>query len=312
MRNMISIGRLPGQLSRYLLIFVGVLGMAYISLLLLLTFRQRHLIYRPRPDLSMLPSAADFGLPYEDVWIPIPKSTDTIHGWWIQSASPQEQYAILPQEPVQVLKSPRVMLYLCGVGRNMGDYNYLSRVAAFRQLGFSVLVFDYRGYGRSEGNFPNEAQLYADSQAAWNYLRDTRHIPAEQVIIYGESMGGAIALDLAIKHPEAGGLIMQSSFTSMLEVVKQKSFAKAIPLNLVLTERFDSIAKISSLKMPVLFLHGGSDSVVPSEMSKRLYAAAPEPKQLFLIPKADHVSIYQPGDASYFKAIQKFTEYTEE
>ncbi|MBE9138912.1 alpha/beta hydrolase [Nodosilinea sp. LEGE 07088] len=94
----------------------------------------------------------------------------------------------------------------------------------------------------------------------------------------------------------------------MLEAIQKKSFTKAIPLNLILTERFDSISKISSLKMPVLFLHGSSDSVVPSAMSDRLYAAAPEPKQLFIIPAADHVSIYRPGDASYFKAIQKFVE----
>ena len=100
------------------------------------------------------------------------------------------------------------MLYLCGVGRNIGDYNYLARVSAFRQLGFSVLVFDYRGYGLSSGNPPHEMQLYADSQAAWQYLREVRRIPPEQILIYGESMGGAIALNLAIKHPEAAGLIM--------------------------------------------------------------------------------------------------------
>lgn len=101
----------------------------------------------------------------------------------------------------------------------MGDYNYLARVSAFRQLGFSVLVFDYRGYGRSSGNFPDESQVYQDGQAAWNYLRNERNISPRQILIYGESLGGAIALDLAVKHPEAGGLIMQSSFTSMAQTV---------------------------------------------------------------------------------------------
>jgi alpha-beta hydrolase superfamily lysophospholipase len=296
------------RLSKRFFVGVSVLGVAYISFFLFLTFRQRQLIYRPNPNLSMLPSASDFGLPYEDVWIPIPNSSEQLHGWWIPSALPPEPYTILPQEPMQVLQSPKVMLYLCGVGRNMGDYNYLSRVAAFRQLGFSVLVFDYRGYGRSGGGFPNETQLYEDSQAAWNYLRQVRQIPADQILIYGESLGGAIALDLALNHPEASGLILQSTFTSMLEAVQQKSFIKTMPIHLVLTERFESIAKISSLQMPVLFLHGSSDSVVPYEMSERLYAAAPEPKQLFLIPEADHVSIYQLGNRSYFRAIQRFVE----
>ncbi|HEY9738438.1 MAG TPA: alpha/beta fold hydrolase, partial [Trichocoleus sp.] len=200
------------------------------------------------------------------------------------------------------------VLYLCGVGRNMGDYNYLARVAAFRQLGFSVLVFDYRGYGRSGGSFPSEQQVYEDGRAAWNYLRHERGIPAEQIVIYGESMGGAIALDLAVKHPEAAGLIMQSSFTSMAEAIRSRPFLKLVPINWILTEQFDSLAKIQSLQMPVLFLHGTEDSVVPAVMSQQLYAAAPEPKQLFLIAGGDHVRIYQPGDQSYLKAIQKFID----
>lgn len=169
-----------------------------------------------------------------------------------------------------------------------------------------MLVFDYRGYGRSDGDFPSEAQLYEDSEAAWRYLRDSRQIPADQILIYGESLGGAIALDLAIRHPEANGLIMQSSFTSMAEAVRQKPFSSMIPLNLVLTEQFDSRSKIGLLQVPVLFLHGEQDSVVPFEMSQALYATAPEPKHLFLISGADHVRIYQPGQESYLKAVSDF------
>ena len=194
----------------------------------------------------------------------------------------------------------------------MGDYNYLARVSAFRQLGFSVLVFDYRGYGLSKGDFPNEVQVYQDSQAAWKYLRDVRQIPPEQIFIYGESLGGAIALDLAIRHSEVGGLIMQSSFTSMAEAVKHKPFLQIFPINFLLSERFDSLAKVQSLKVPVLFLHGKSDSVVPSEMSQRLYDAASEPKQLSIISDADHVKIYQTGEQSYLKAIQRFVELTQQ
>jgi fermentation-respiration switch protein FrsA (DUF1100 family) len=190
----------------------------------------------------------------------------------------------------------------------MGDANYLARVTAFRQLGFSVLVFDYRGYGLSQGAFPNELQVYEDSQAAWNYLRYVRQIPPEQIIIYGESLGGAIALDLAVKQPEAGGLIMQSSFTSMVEAIRHRGFFQIFPIQMLLTERFDSLSKLRSLRIPVLFLHGTADSVVPSEMSQRLYAAAAEPKQLFLISGADHVRIYQPGQQSYLKAIQRFIQ----
>jgi len=283
------------------------LSLAYASAIAFLTWRQRHLIYRPRTELSMLPNNPAIGLSYEDVWIPVGESGDRLHGWWLP-ADPASEYIILPEEPAQVLQSPKVMLYLCGVGRNMGDYNYLARVSAFRQLGFSVLVFDYRGYGRSEGDFPSEAQLYKDAQAAWQYLTDTRQISAEQIVIYGESLGGAIALDLALKHPNAGGLILQSTFTSMAEAVQQKAFTRWIPVDRMLTERFESLDKIDSLQVPVLFLHGTADSVVPDKMSHRLYNAAPAPKQLHLIPAADHVRIYQPGEASYLRAIQVFTQ----
>jgi alpha-beta hydrolase superfamily lysophospholipase len=294
---------------RFLLIAsVGILGFSYISACIFLRFQQRYFIYRPHSEYSTLPNASDFNLPYNDVWIPIPGSQEKLHGWWIPSTQPQEIFSVIPNEPTQILKSPKVMLYLCGVGRNMGDYNYLARVAAFRQLGFSVLVFDYRGYGDSQGSFPHESQLYADSQAAWNYLRNIRNIPAEEIIIYGESLGGAIALDLALKHPKASGLIVQSSFTSMLEVLKRKSFSQIIPVDLLLTERFDSLSKVKSLKIPVLFMHGTADSIVPFEMSQKLYTAAPQPKHLFLVSGAEHIRLYKPGKDSYLREIHKFIQ----
>ncbi|MEM6838041.1 MAG: alpha/beta hydrolase [Cyanobacteria bacterium P01_C01_bin.120] len=281
------------------------LGLLYGLTIVFITTRQRHLIYRPRSELSMVPSHLDFGLNYEDVWIPVGASGDRLHGWWLPATA---DYTVLPDEPAQVLPSPKVMLYLCGVGRNMGDYNYLARVSAFRQLGFSVLVFDYRGYGRSGGDFPHEAQLYEDAAAAWHYLRTVQQVPAEQIVIYGESLGGAIALDLAVQHPNAAGLIMQSSFTTMTAAVQQRAFTQFLPINQLLTERFDSLNKVAALQIPVLFLHGTVDSVVPSTMSQQLYDEAPHPKQLFLIPEADHVSIYRPGAASYLRGLQHFVE----
>ncbi len=288
---------------------VSSVTIAYISTCILLFLGQRYLLYRPKPELAMLPNATAFNLPYEDVWIPIAGSHDRLHGWWIPSPSKHDRYAVIPGEPANVLSAPNVMLYFCGVGRNMGDYNYLARVAAFHQLGFSVFVVDYRGYGRSEGLFPSEPQVYEDSQAAWSYLREIRHLPPEQILLYGESLGGAIALDLAVRHPEAEGLIMQSSFTSMSEVVERRQFLRFFPVNWLLTERFDSLSKVRSLRIPILFLHGTADSVIPPEMSQRLYAAAPPPKQLFFIAGAEHVRLYQPGAQSYLRAIQRFVEF---
>lgn len=294
----------------------SILTFTYATFCLFLFARQRHFIYRPKAESALLPSASAFNLPYEDVWISIANSNEKLHGWWIPAPSVGEEYqairngsaSLRANEPINILKSPKVMLYFCGVGRNMGDYNYLARGAAFRQLGFSVLVVDYRGYGQSKDNFPSESQVYQDAEAAWNYSETVRQIPPQQILIYGESLGGAIALNLAVTQPEAGGLILQSTFTSMADAVRSRRFLQLFPTDWLLTERFNSVEKIRSLQIPVLFLHGWNDSVVPAFMSQQLYDAAPHPKQLFFIAGADHVRIYQPADRSYLRAIQRFVE----
>ncbi|MDZ7949992.1 alpha/beta hydrolase [Nostoc sp. DedQUE09] len=290
---------------------IGVVAIAYISTCLLLFFRQRYFIFRPTSQFLTLPSYPDFKLPYKDERLPITNSDEYIHGWWIQEPSAQEKLFAIPNEPVRILKSPKVILYFCGAAGNKGYYNHVARLQGMRQLGFSVLVIDYRGFGSSQGNFPSESQLYQDSQIAWNYLVKVRRIPPEQIVIYGESLGGAIALDLAIKQPKANALIMQSSFTSMAEEVKHRDWLWMFPVDLLLTQKFDSISKVGSLRIPVLFIHGTADIVVPSYMSQQLYDAAPKPKQLLLIPKAGHFQIYQTGKNSYLQAIQKFIENVE-
>ncbi|AFZ25114.1 alpha/beta superfamily hydrolase [Cylindrospermum stagnale PCC 7417] len=293
---------------KQLLICIGILAIAYSSACLLLFLRQRYVIFRPSSQFLTLPSSPDFQLPYQDERISIAGSSEYIHGWWIAAPTPQEKLSAIPNEPTRVLTSPKVILYFCGAAGNKGYYNHVARLQGLRQLGFSVLVIDYRGFGSSQGNFPSESQLYQDSQIAWDYLVRVRRIPPEQIVIYGESLGGAVAINLAIQHSEASALIIQSSFTSMAEEIKHRNWLWMFPVDLLLTQRFDSISKVSSLRLPVLFIHGTADSVVPSYMSQQLYNAAPEPKQLFLIPGGEHFRIYQPGRNSYFQAIQKFIE----
>jgi dipeptidyl aminopeptidase/acylaminoacyl peptidase len=285
-----------------------VITLSYFSTCVFLYFKQREIIFRPKTEFLILPNSPDFQLPYTEEKISIPNSNnDYIHAWWIPAPSPQEKITkIIPNEPIKILKSPKVILFFCGAASNKGYYGYISRLQAFRQLGFSTLVIDYRGFGGSKGNFPSEKQLYADSEIAWNYLTKNRRVPPNQIVIYGDSLGGAIALDLAIKHPEAKAVIMRSTFTSMAETIKQQDFYWLFPIDLLLTEKFDSLSKIRNLKIPILLIHGTGDTVVPSYMSQKLYDTAPEPKQLLLVPSKDHNSIYQPGDNSYLKAIDKF------
>ena len=149
-------------------------------------------------------------------------------------------------------------------------------------------------------------KLYQDSQAAWQYLTQAKKIAPETITIYGESLGGAVAIDLALKQPQAKALIVQSSFTSMTERVLEISRLRLFPIEIILNQKFDSITKIKLLQMPVLFLHSTGDNIVKYQHSQKLYKAAPYPKQLFLIPKGNHFNIYQPNNHSYLKAIARF------
>ncbi len=199
-----------------------------------------------------------------------------------------------------------MLLYLHGNGINISAN--IAHTNRFYQLGFSVLLIDYRGYGRSQGDFPNEMRVYQDAATAWQYLTQQQQIPPQQIFIYGHSLGGAIAIDLAVKHPQAAGLIVESSFTSIREMVStQKSFS-IFPVDLILTQRFESIKKVSQLRMPVLFIHGTADSTVPSYMSQKLYDAALEPKQLILVPGAEHNDVAVVSGGKYLQWVQLFVQ----
>jgi uncharacterized protein len=286
--------------------FLGLLGLVYLGGCGYLFLNQRQAIYYPAKILSANPGDAEFQIPYDDVQFVVDRQT--IKGWWLPAPQPQEVLDLLPGEPRRILKQPKVLLYLCGVGPNMGAKNYLTRVEALRQLGFSVLIFDYRGYGNSGGDFPQEQRIYEDAIGAWNYLTQIRKIAPQDILIYGESMGGAVAIELAQRQPQAWGLIVQSSFTSMADVIKsRRQWYSYFPIEILLTEKFDSISKVESLEMPVLFIHGTEDGIVPVQMSQQLYEQASSPKQLFLVQGGAHVRIYQPGQ-SYLEAITKFLQ----
>ncbi len=275
-------------------IFLGLTGTlfsSYFATCLYLYFYQRYIIFNPKESIETLPNAPRLQLPYQEVWISIGKSSEHLNAWWIQAK----------------LRSPhqdKVILYFPGRSGNKGDN--LFRTEGFHQIGFSVLTIDYRGYGNSGGNFPSEQQVYEDALAAWLYLTKKRRISPKNIYIYGESLGGAVAIDLAVKHPEAGGVIVQSSFTSMIAVAKkQANWLSLLPLQSIVTEKFDSLSKVSKLKIPVLFLHGKADKIVPYSMSQQLYKTAPQPKSILLISDKGHIAIYKAGKDSYLKAIDK-------
>jgi uncharacterized protein len=253
--------------------------LAYILACSGLYLYQERLIYKPETIISTTP--ADRDLDYQDVWIPVGKngkSNEQLFGWWLPAAD-----KILANNS----SSKGTVLYLHGYNQNIGKN--IDPARTLNQLGYDVLLVDYRGYGKSSGKFPSERQLYTDAELAWNYLVKTRQLPPHKIIIFGYSLGGAIAIDLATHHPEAASLIVQSSFTSMSAMVATSLWSKFLPVNLLLTQKFDSIAKIKSLKLPIMYIHGTADRHIPFKMSRSLYQATTNPnKQLLLVANAGH------------------------
>ncbi len=281
-------------LLRWLLGIGVVVAITYLAACLYLFLQQTRFIFFPSSAIEITPEF--FNLRYQEVWLPVKTTSgkvERMHGWWIPAAK----------------TNTKVLLYLHGNGVNIGAN--AAHAHRFHKMGFSVLLIDYRGYGLSEGNFPTETSVYQDAVAAWDYLVKQRQINPSQIFIYGHSLGGAIAIDLAVQHPEAAGLIVESSFTSIRDIVDHQGLYRIFPVDLLLHQRFDSISKVRSLKMPVLFIHGTADWQIPAAMSQLLYEAAPEPKQLILIPGAGHNDTAEMAGDKYFHAVQNLVQQVE-
>ncbi len=288
-----------------------VLAVLYASACLFLFFRQNRFMFFPSREISAIPT--DLEMDYQEVWLPVISAeskqefaTEKVHGWWIPAPA---QDRIRSEDRI-TLEKGLVLLYLHGNGDNISEN--LGHSQRFHKMGFSLLIADYRGYGLSQGDFPTESTVYQDVETAWNYLVNQRGIPPEKIVIYGHSLGGAIAIELASRHPNAAGAIIECSFTSMRDMVDyQYPFFNIFPIDWILTNHFDSIAKVKSLKMPVLFTHGTDDKVVPTYMSQVLFDATPNPKQLFIVPTADHNNIASVSGEKYFETIRQFIKLIE-
>jgi fermentation-respiration switch protein FrsA (DUF1100 family) len=242
------------------------------------------------PELLLQTTPDRLGMKFEELRIPVGSGADQgeLQAWWIPAGQPNAP----------------ALLYLHGNYRNIG--NNLEHTLRLHNLGFNVLLSDYRGYGKSSGGRPNEAKVYEDAEAAWQYLLKQRGVKPQQAFIYGHSLGGAIAIDLAMHHPEAAGLIIESSFTSAVEMGKLAY--PFLPVDWLLDQRFDALKKISRLKIPVLLIHGTWDKRVPVKMAQQLYAAAPQPKTLTLIEGGEHNNSGAVGWTEYRDAVTAFVK----
>jgi len=272
-------------LKRVLLVVLTLAVLAYAGATGYVYARQGQIVYWPTRGLEKTPR--DHGLAYEEKSLTVKRATgveEKITSWWIPAPRPNGVS----------------LLFLHGNARNM-SYN-LGKMTALARAGFNVLAIDYRGYGTSDGDRPYEAALYEDANAALDEL-ERREPDQRHRLIHGHSMGAAVAIDLAVRRPEAAALFVESGFDSMLGMSTVKAAYRLLPIDWILTERFDSMAKIARLKLPVLFMHGSADPLVPVSMSQRLYAAVPGPKQLVEVQGAVHSNLHT--FQQYFPALRQ-------
>ncbi len=202
------------------------------------------------------------------------------------------------------------LLYLHGARWNLNGSVF--RIERWQQMGFNVLAIDYRGFGASSPRVPSEASAYEDARRAFEELK-RREPRAEQRYVYGHSLGGAIAIDLATRRETQGefaGLIVEASFTRIADLVREFKWGWVPGLSLLITQDFDSLAKVRELTKPVLFIHGTLDGVVPYRMSEQLYAAAQKvpdtARQLLIVDGGNHSGFATMGNTQYRSTVERF------
>lgn len=252
------------------LLIVAAAGAA--ALLLLLWFAQRRLIYFPARDV---PSPRSLGL--KEVVDARFTASDgvALHGWFAPGWEPRRRLAVLVSH---------------GNGGNVAHRTHLLR--DLPRLGLDVLVFDYRGYGLSADVAPDEQGLYRDGRAALAWLRERSELPASRVVLFGESLGAGVAVQLAHELlPDApAALILESPFTSLADAAG--ALYPVLPVRLLLRDRYDNAAKLPALKAPLLVVHGARDSIVPAAQGRALSAAATGPTRFIEVPNRDHNDLW--------------------
>jgi len=242
-------------------------------------FSEKGIVFFPDPVLIGTPR--DYGLEYEEVWFTAEDGV-RLHGWWV------------PQEGCPTF------LWFHG---NAGNISHrLDNLKWLWQLvGVQVFIFDYREYGRSEGRISREG-TFKDAAAAYGYLTQMKGIQGSEIILFGRSLGTALATDLATKVA-CRALILESAFTNSSEMAKLYApflfdWRPKVP--------YDNLGKIGQVKVPVLVIHGAYDEIIPVDMGRRVFAAAPEPKELYIIPGAHHNDTYIIGGQAYFERLRDF------
>jgi len=235
-----------------------------------LRYFERKSIYYPTKEIEFTPT--NVGLKYEDIFF----NTDdglVLNGWFI---------------PV---KNPRGTLLFCH--GNAGNISHrIEIIKIFNRLNLNVFIFDYRGYGRSQGR-PTEVGLYRDAQGAYNHLLSRKNINKDTIVIYGKSIGANVAIDLASKV-KAAVLISESGFSSAYDMGKK--LFPYLPVKWIITIKYDALAKIKNITIPKLIIHSQDDEIVPFELGQKLFEAAPEPKEFYQMQGGHNEAVFMSGE----------------
>jgi uncharacterized protein len=194
------------------------------------------------------------------------------------------------------------IIFCHGNGGNITSVGWLGQ--RFAKHGFNVLLFDYRGYGASDGVVADESGLYADGDAAVSYLLNNKGVRPEQIILYGHSLGTTVAVDVASRG-NYGALVVESGLSSASSVAATALLWLPTWLHFLGRNRFESARKIGRVKFPVLIAHGDPDGTIPTDEGRRLFAAAREPKKLLIVPGAGHV-VFGNGGEQYLSQVEQF------
>lgn len=270
MRRKITI-MLTGIIAAVVAIYIGLITLLYLG--------QERLLYFPVRQIVANPGMV--GLDYERVQL-ITADEIRLEGWFVPAPD-----------------SDLVLLFFHGNGGNIS--HRLDSIEQFHRLGLNVFIIDYRGYGQSEGS-TTEVGTYLDAAAAWRYLTQERGFAAEQIIIFGRSLGGAVAAALAEKHPPRL-LILESTFTSVPEMAGRRfPFA---PTRQLARIQYNTAARLPNIHVPLLIIHSPEDEVIPFDQGQALYQVANQPKQ-FLQISGGHNDGFLISAAQYEPAVAAF------
>jgi fermentation-respiration switch protein FrsA (DUF1100 family) len=269
-----------------LLAAVAALAASYLMLLLVLRLSETRLLYAPGPVRALDPPPA--GLELSPERVEIPSADGVMLVAWVIRAPPAD--------------TTGPWLLMChGNGGNISDAGRPAHYAGLRALGLNLLAFDYRGYGESGGR-PTEDGLYRDAEAAYRYLREVRRVPPQRIVLFGHSLGSAVAVELATRVP-AAGLVLDGALSSVVD--RAQEVYPFVPVRWIARSRYPSINRIGGITMPKLFLHARHDEVIPFRHGRRLYDAAPPPKT-FVPLAGGHGDAFETDSATYFGAIAGF------